>query len=234
MVKKALVIELKSNRKIVTPLLALSFVLATIMGTTILLPFQALNAQNVTGQVEDATQDVTGQTENATATATEDANATATTEDEVSITVLQTLAQPGFSNVLEVIDREGNTVPISYNIVGGTAFAGVGDPARHALYVLVDPGIDGGALEIDLPRSVLDSKASDGTDSRFVVSIDGQQISGEPTGICIEVGVQVGDCPNLEGTFRETETTETDRVLTILFAPEHRVIEIVGNQGTIF
>lgn len=225
-------IELKNNRKIVTPLLALSFVLATIMGTTILLPFQALNAQNITAQVEDDTQDVTAQVENATATATEDA--TATTEDEVSVTVLQTLAQPGFGNTLEVVDREGNTVPISYNIVGGTAFAGVGDPARHAMYILVDPGIDGGALEIDLPRSVLDSKASDGTDSRFVVSIDGQQISGEPTGICIEVGVQLGDCPNIEGTFKETETTETDRVLTILFAPEHRVIEIVGNQGTIF
>lgn len=224
MVKKALVIELKNNRKIVTPLLALSFVLATITGTTILLPFQALNAQNVTAQVEDGTQDVTAQTE----------NATATTEDEVSVTVLQTLAQPGFGNTLEVVDREGNTVPISYNIVGGTAFAGVGDPARHAMYILVDPGIDGGALEIDLPRNVLDSKASDGTDSRFVVSIDGQQISGEPTGICIELGVQLGDCPNIEGTFRETETTETDRVLTILFAPEHRVIEIVGNQGTIF
>jgi hypothetical protein len=224
MIKKALVIELKNNRKIATPLLALSFVLVTIMGTTILLPFQALNAQDVTAQTENATQDVTAQTE----------NATTTTEDEISVTVLQTLAQPGFGNVLEVIDRERNTVPISYNIVGGTAFAGVGDPARHAIYVLVDPGIDGGALEIDLPRSVLDSKASDGTDSRFVVAIDGQQISGEPTGVCIELGVQLGDCPNLEGTFKETETTETDRVLTILFAPEHRVIEIVGNQGTIF
>ena len=218
-------IELKNNRKIVTPLLALSFVLATIMGTTILLPFQALNAQNITAQLEDDTQDVTAQVENATAT---------TTEDEVSVEVLQTLAQPGFGNMIEVVDREGNTIPISYNIVGGTAFAGVGDPARHAMYILVDPGIDGGALEIDLPRSVLDSKASDGTDSRFVVSIDGQQISGEPTGICIELGVQLGDCPNIEGTFKETETTETDRVLTILFAPEHRVIEIVGNQGTIF
>ena len=202
------------------------------MGTTILLPFQAVNAQNITAQVEDDTQDVTAQVENATATATEDA--TATTEDEISVEVLQTLAQPGFGNMIEVVDGEGNTIPISYNIVGGTAFAGVGDPARHAMYILVDPGIDGGALEIDLPRSVLDSKASDGSDSRFVVSVDGQQISGEPTGICIELGVQLGDCPNIEGTFKETETTETDRVLTILFAPEHRVIEIVGNQGTIF
>jgi hypothetical protein len=159
-------------------------------------------------------------------------NATATTEDEISVTVLENLAQPGFGNVIEAVDGEGNTIPISYNIVGGTAFAAVGDPARHALYVLVDPGIDGGALEIDLPRSVLDSKASDGSDSRFVVSIDGQQISGEPTGICIELGGN--ECSNLHNTFKETETTETDRVLTILFGPEHRVIEIVGNQGTIF
>ena len=212
-----MVIELRKNRKIVAPLLALPLVLATIMGTTIVLPFQALNAQDVTAQIEDGTQDTTAQIENATAT-----------DDQVSVTVLQTLAQPGFGNVIEVEDREGNTIPISYNIVGGTAFAAVGDPARHALYVLIDPGIDGGVLEIDLPRSVLDSKASDGSDSRFVASIDGDQISGEPTGICI------GDCPNIHNSFRETETTETDRVLTIIFGPDSRVIEIIGNQGSIF
>ena len=199
--------ELKNNRKIVTPLLVLSFVFDTIMGTTILLPFQALNAQNATVQIE---------------------NVTTTEEDEVSVEVLETLAQPGFGNMLEVIDREGNPVPMSYNIVGGRAFAMVGDPARHALFVLIDPGIDGGSLEINLPRSVLDSKASDGADSRFVVSMDGQQISGEPTGICI------GDCPNIWNSFKETETTETDRVLTVIFGPQSRVIEIVGNEGIVF
>lgn len=199
--------ELKNNRKIVTPLLVLSFVFATIMGTTTLLPFQTLNAQNATVQME---------------------NVTTTEEDEVSVEVLETLAQPGFGNMLEVIDREGNPVPISYNIVGGRAFAMVGDPARHALFVLIDPGIDGGSLEINLPRSVLDSKASDGADSRFVVSMDGQQISGEPTGICI------GDCPNIWNSFKETETTETDRVLTVIFGPQSRVIEIVGNEGIVF
>jgi hypothetical protein len=104
----------------------------------------------------------------------------------------------------------------------------VGDPARHALYILFDPGIDGGALEIGLPRNVLDSKASDDTDSPFVVSIDGEQISGESTGICI------GECPNIWNSFKETETTETDRVLTVIFGPQNRVIEIVGNQGTLF
>ena len=199
--------ELKNNRKIVTPLLVLSFVFATIMGTTTLLPFQTLNAQNATVQME---------------------NVTTTEEDEVSVEVLETLAQPGFGNMLEVIDRAGNPVPMSYNIVGGRAFAMVGDPARHALFVLIDPGIDGGSLEINLPRSVLDSKASDGADSRFVVSMDGQQISGEPTGICI------GDCPNIWNSFKETETTETDRVLTVIFGPQSRVIEIVGNEGIVF
>lgn len=202
-----MIIELRKNRKIVAPLLALPLVLATIMGTTILLPFQPLNAQNATAQME---------------------NATATDDQSVEVTVLETLAQPGFGNTLEVTDSEGNPIPISYNIVGGRAFAMVGDPARHALFVLLDPGLDGGSLEIDLPRNVLDSKASDGSDSRFVVTVDGQQISGEPTGICI------GDCPNIWNSFKETETTETDRVLTVIFGPQNRVIEIVGNAGTIF
>jgi len=155
-------------------------------------------------------------------------NATATDDQSVEVSVLETLAQPGFSNMLEVTDSEGNPVPISYNIVGGRAFAMVGDPARHALFVLIDPGIDGGSLEMDLPRNVLDSKGSDGADSRFVVTIDGQQVSGEPTGICI------GDCPNIWNSFKETETTETDRVLTVIFGPQNRVIEIVGNEGIIF
>jgi hypothetical protein len=206
------------------PLLALSFVLVALMSATILLPFQSLNAQNATVQMGNNT--TTNQApENATAQMANDT----TTEDEVNVSVLETLAQPGFSNVYqELTDREGNPVPISYNVVGGTAFAMVGDPSRHAMYVLVNPGIDGGALEIDLPRAVLDSKASDGADGRFVVAIDGQQISGEPTGICI------GECANIFNSFKETQTTGTDRVLTVLFSPENRVIEIVGNEGVLF
>jgi hypothetical protein len=203
--RKDLIIELKNNRKIVTPLLVLSFILAAIVGTTILLPFQALNAQNATVQMENAT-----------------------TTDEASSTVLETLAQPGYGNVYNVIDGEGNTVPISYNIIQGTVVGILGDPQRHALYVVINPGSNGGALEIDLPRSVLDSKDSAGTDGDYVVSIDGQRISGEPTGICI------GDCPNILNSFKETETTDTDRVLTILYGSDNKLIEIVGNQGILF
>jgi hypothetical protein len=237
-----LAIEVKNNKKIIAPLLVLPLVLATIMGITILLPFQALNAQNAT-----APQNVTAQTENATTT------------DQVNNTVLQTLAQPGYSNVYNVTDKEGNTHPISYNIEGGTVVGILGDPQRHALYVNINPGSDGGgvenstasttaatprteededeaeaaaeeggALEIDLPRNMLDSKDSAGTDSDFVVSIDGQRISGESSGICI------GICDNIENTFKETETTDTHRVLTVLFGPQSRVIEIVGSQGVLF
>jgi hypothetical protein len=224
MVKKIHFSEGKNDEKRIAPLLALSFVLVTIMSATILLPFQPLNAQNATIQMGNNT--TTNQApENATAQMANDT----TTEDEVNVNVLESLAQPGFSNVYQKLtDREGNPVPISYNVVGGTAFAMVGDPSRHAMYVLVNPGIDGGALEIDLPRAVLDSKASDSSDSRFVVQIDGRQISGEPTGVCI------GECANIFDSFKETQTTGTDRVLTILFAPEDRVIEIIGNEGVLF
>ncbi len=198
------------------------------MSATILWPFQASNAQQMTVQMGNSSN-TTATTDQTSQNATAEPAGNITTEDEVSTNVLQTLAQPGFSNVYQkVLDREGNPVPISYNIVGGSVFAMVGDPSRHALYVLVNAGIDGGALEIDLPRNVLDSKASDASDSRYVVAIDGQQISGEPTGICI------GACPNIENTFKETETTNTDRVLTVLFSPENRVIEIVGNAGVLF
>jgi hypothetical protein len=210
MIKKFF-IDPKNNRKSMTPLLVLSFVLATLMGTTILLPFQALNAQNAT-----APQNATAQMENATTT------------DEASSTVLETLAQPGYGNVYNVIDGQGNNVPISYNIIQGTVVGILGDPSRHALYAVINPGSNGGALEIDLPRNVLDSRDSAGSDSDFVVSIDGQRISGEPTGICI------GDCPNILNSFKETETTETDRVLTILYGSDNKLIEIVGNEGVLF
>jgi hypothetical protein len=201
MIKKALVIELKNNRKIMKPLLVVSFVLATIMGTTILLPFQTLNAQNATVQIGNATD-----------------------SDQVASSVIETLAKPGFGNTYD-ITQKGTTVPISYNIIGGNLIGILGDPQRHALYVAVNPGKDGGALEINLPRNMIDAKSDPGSDMSFIVMIDGQRISGEPSGIC------VGTCPNIFNSFKATENTPTDRVLTIVFGPESRFIEIIGNRG---
>ena len=201
LVDKDSFIQLKNKTKIVMPVTAL--VLAIIItGTTILLPFQAINAQNVTVQLENVTE-----------------------TEYVPSNVIETLAQPGFGNTYNVTQK-GTTVPISYNIIGGTVVGILGDPQRHALYVAVDPGSEGGALEISLPRNAIDAK-SDATnmDISYIVKIDGDRISGEPTGICI------GTCPNIWNTFRATGNTSTDRVLTIVFGPESRFIEIIGNRG---
>jgi hypothetical protein len=59
----------------------------------------------------------------------------------------------------------------------------------------------------------------------FRVKMDGARISGEQTGICI------GSCPNIFNSFKETGNTNTERVLTIIFGPESRFVEIVGNKG---
>jgi hypothetical protein len=201
MVKKSLVIKLKNNTKIASPLLVVSFVLAIILSTTILLPFQAVKAQNVTVQLENATE-----------------------SDQVPSTVIASLATPGFGNKYDVTYK-GTTVPINYNIIGGAVVGMLGDPQRHALYVAVNPGNNGGALEIDLPRNALDAKTTQGMDASYLVKIDGQRISGEPSGICI------GTCPNIFNTFKATGNTNTDRTLTIIFGPESRFIEIVGNSG---
>ena len=83
---------------------------------------------------------------------------------------------------------------------------------------------NGAALEVNVPRHVIDSKNAAGQDAPFIVKVDGNRISGEPSGIC------VGTCPNILNSFKETHNTNTDRVLTVLVGPESRFIEIIGNH----
>ena len=100
----------------------------------------------------------------------------------------------------------------------------VSDPFRKSLDLAVNPKSNGGALEVNLPRHLIDSKNAAGQDTPFIVKIDGNRISGEPSGIC------VGTCPNIFNSFKETYNTNTDRVLTVIFGPESRFIEIIGNH----
>ncbi len=150
------------------------------------------------------------------------------TGDEVSNSVIANLAKPGYGNKYDVAIK-GKTVPINYNILQGSLVGILSDTARHSLDVAINPGPQGGALEIELPRSVIDSKTATNTDKPYVVLMDGQRISGEPTGICVGFGDK--SCPNIQNTFKETQNTNTDRVLTILFGPESRFIEIRGSTG---
>jgi len=175
--------------------------LAIVVVGTTILPLQALHAQNININV----------TKNATT-------------GQVSGSVIATLSKPGFGGSYNLLVN-GNPVPISYNIIGGALVGMLADPTRHSVDIAVNPGPSGGAVEIQLPRHTIDSKTAAGSDNPFVVKMDGTRISGEPTGIC------VGTCPNIDNTFKETQNTGTDRVLTIIFGPESRFIEIVGDTG---
>ncbi len=101
------------------------------------------------------------------------------------------------------------------------------NPDRHALYLALNPqsNEDGGAVEIQLPRNLIDSKGTSDKDKPYTVVMDGDRMSGEPTGICL------GDCPNIFNSFKQTGQSDKERVLTIVFGPESRFVEIIGNKG---
>jgi hypothetical protein len=203
--------QLDHNTKMMTSLFALVLVII-IAGTTIL-PLQMIKAQNMTIKMGNATG-AGNSTGNITVTG-----------NEVSSGVIANLAAPGYGNKYDVAVA-GKTVPINYNILQGSLVGILSDPARHSFDVAVNPGPTGGALEIQVPRFLVDSKTSANTDKPFVVLIDGQRVSGEPSGIC------VGSCPNIFNTFKQTQSSNTDRVLTIIFGPDSRFIEIRGSTGT--
>ena len=192
--------------KAVTSLFALVLATIIMVGTTIILPLQMVNAQNMTIKMSNTTSSSSNNT------------------DAVSSSVIANLAKPGYGYKYDVA-MKGSTVPISYNILQGSLVGILADPSRHSLDIAINPSPNGGALEILLPRNVIDSKNPAGSDMPFVVKMDGNRISGEPTGICI------GSCPNIFNSYKETQNTNTDRVLTIVFGPESRFIEITGNTG---
>jgi hypothetical protein len=221
--ERNLVVKSRNKAKLFSPLVALSLILAgaIIIGTTVM-PSEMVNGQNATGQNatgqnatgQNATgQNATGQMENASAI------------DQVSTAVLETLAAPGYANKYDVM-VDGQPLPLSYNIIGGQLVGMLANPDRHALYLALNPSGtgDGGAVEVQLPRNFIDSKGSGDKDKPYTVVMDGDRISGEPSGICL------GDCPNIFNSFKQTGESNTDRVLTIVFGPESRFVEIIGDK----
>jgi hypothetical protein len=208
MVKRHFSDQLNSKTKSVIPLLTLAVIVA---GTTIV-PLQSIYAQTTPAK------NITATTPNATT-------------DTVSKNVIAALAKPGFGNKYDLLVN-GKPVPISYNIIGGSLVGMLADPSRHSVNVAVNPGPSGGALEIQLPRQTVDAKSGTNNDDPFVVVMDGSRISGDQSGICVTASIGPGNaCANVQGTFKESQNTGTDRVLTILFGPDSRFIEIHGNTG---
>jgi hypothetical protein len=174
-----------------------TLVLVIIIADTVAFSLHTLEAQNMTIKMGNATGG-SNNTGNVTITG-----------NEVSSGVVANLAKPGYGYKYDLLVN-GKSVPVNYNILQCSLVGILADPTRHSLNVAVNPGPQGGALEIELPRHTIDSKDSAGNDMPYIVKIDGQRISGEPTGVC------VGDCHNIFNSFKETQNTNTDRVLTIV------------------
>lgn len=134
------------------------------------------------------------------------------------------LLKAPFTNTYDLMSK-GKTIPIKYSIMSGVLVGMLPDPARHSLDVAVNPGARGAAFEIDLPRHVIDAKGAGNKDISFHVTMDGHPLTGGPSSICL------GSCPNQFNSFKETQNTNTDRVLFIIFGPFSRFAEIRGTTS---
>jgi hypothetical protein len=149
------------------------------------------------------------------------AEAQNSSNSSISRSTIGALLKAPFTNTYNVITK-GKTIPIKYSILGGEVVGMLPDPARHQLDIAVNPSPHGAALEVELPRHVIDSKGAENKDMPFRVIMDGHQLTGGPSSICF------GSCPNQFNSFKETQNTNTDRVLFIIFGPNSRFVEIRG------
>jgi predicted secreted protein with PEFG-CTERM motif len=102
------------------------------------------------------------------------------------------------------IPVDGTNFSITYTIINGTVLDIKADQPHTSVIVSIKTTGDG-ILTITLPRALIDSKNSDGTDKPYVVSNDGNIAQ-----------------------FNETSTTNTDRTLTIQFKNGTQQITIMG------
>lgn len=110
------------------------------------------------------------------------------------------IAPPGPST----IPVDGTNFSITYSIINGTVLDIKADQPHTSIIVSIKTTGDG-ILTITLPRALIDSKNSDGSDKVYVVSNDGNMAQ-----------------------FAETSTTKTDRTLTIHFKDGTQQIVIMG------
>lgn len=100
-------------------------------------------------------------------------------------------------------DQSG-TFDVEYVIRGGNVTDIIVDQEFFELIVLIEPESDG-AITVELPRTAIDAKKSDGTDDTFIILIDG-----------------------IEVPFTETQNDANTRTITIEFEETDSDIEIIG------
>jgi len=104
---------------------------------------------------------------------------------------------------VEKPDQSG-TFDIQYLIRGGNVTDIIVDQEFFELIVLIEPKSDG-AITLELPRTAIDAKKSDGTDDIFIILIDGVEVP-----------------------FTETQNDANTRTITIEFEKTDSDIEIIG------
>lgn len=104
---------------------------------------------------------------------------------------------------VEKPDKSG-TFDIGYLIRGANVTDMIVDEEFFELIVLIETKSDG-AMTLELPRTAIDAKKSDGTDDVFIVLIDGVEVP-----------------------FVETQNDENSRIITIEFEERDSNIEVIG------
>jgi hypothetical protein len=126
---------------------------------------------------------------------------------QLNPTTLQNLLKTGYTNEYIVRTQHAGDLPVKYSITGGVLVGIVPNPALKAGDIIINPGSTGGMMTIQIPRFALDAKNPQGQDIPFKVTIDGQGAS-----------------------WKQIQSTNTDRVLAIVFGNNNRLIEITGTQ----
>jgi hypothetical protein len=126
---------------------------------------------------------------------------------QLNPTTLQSLLKTGYTNQYELKTANSGVLTVKYSITGGVLVGILPNPALKAGDIVINPGGSGGMMTIQIPRFALDAKNAQGQDVPFKVTIDGHGAS-----------------------WKEIQSTNTDRVLAISFGNNNRFIEITGTQ----
>jgi hypothetical protein len=113
---------------------------------------------------------------------------------------------------LKPLNIDGKLYPVPYNITGGIIQKFYADSFTKKLTIEVIGGVNGGHLQLQLSRNIMDS-IQVGTDTRFMVS-------GEPVGATSKKPLD----------YVETQTNVQTRTLKINFPQDRSVIEITGTS----
>jgi hypothetical protein len=126
---------------------------------------------------------------------------------QLNPTTLQSILKTGYTNQYELKTTNSGVLTVKYSILGGVLVGILPNGALKAGDIVINPGGTGGTLTVQIPRFALDAKNAQGQDVSFKVTIDGHG-----------------------ATWKQIQSTNTDRVLAITFGNNNRFIEITGTQ----